>query len=73
VSVAGRSAYVDKDGHYSLPWAGQSHTLNVIDRNGFQAAYPINQDQKHLNIIIGTKPSGILQYLLGYIESLFSN
>lgn len=73
VSIGEKKTRVDKDGHYVLPHLEGVNTVVVIRPNGQRIDYSIDNNATKFNIIIGNKPTGLLQYILGYLESLFSN
>jgi hypothetical protein len=73
VSIGEKKTRVDKDGYYLLPHLDGINTLVVTRPNGQRIDYSIDNNATNFNIIIGNKPSGLIQYLLGYLESLFSN
>jgi hypothetical protein len=73
ITIGVKTVTVDTHGYYSLPVAKGETNLTVTTYQGGDITYSINPSGEKFNIIIGERPSGFIQYVLGYLSSLFSN
>lgn len=73
VTLGAKTVTVDKNGYYSLPVTKDITKLTITTNGSDEMAYSIDKNGGKFNIIIGERPSGFLQYILGYISGLFSN